>query len=532
MGSETTINEAEHSSGSTKLAILISAAMFVLVIDTAIMNVSIAQISRDLNTTVSNVQAMIAIEALVSAAFILIGGKLADLIGRKRAYTLGLLGYGIGALSMTVSYNPLVIIVCWAIFGGLGASLLLPSVQSLIHGNFEGLALKKAYAMVGASTSIAIAIGPLLGGFLTTYLSWRVGFLLEVVIILIVISGLKLVKDVPFTGKKEIDPIGAALSAVGMGGIVLSILVWQEGGMYVGLLMTIGIVCIGSLAYWLVRRKKEGKPILLDPGLFSSKLFRCGISGQMLQQIALGGMMIAMPIFLQMVLEYNSMQAGLSMAPLSISMFLAAILMGRVSGKYRPASVIRFGFGLFTLSTFAVIYLVPKVTSGWYLFIPFVIGGIGLGLMVSQLNNYTLSPIDEEHVSEAAGVNSAAGSFGMSFGLAFAGAILLAMLSLTFTSMSNSSTVFSADQKTQVATALQNDAEVMTNTHMADVIVNQPPEIEAEIIRINTEARPIALQVALLVPLIAGLIGLIIGFRMMRLPDPVASSNTEEMLIG
>ena len=292
MGSETTTstNEVANSVGSTKLAILISMAMFVLVIDTAIMNVSIASISKDLNTTVSNIQAMIAIEALVSAAFILIGGKVADLIGRKRAYSLGLLGYGLGALSMILSDTLLPMLIFWAILGGLGASLLLPSVQSLIHGNFEGLALKKAYAMVGASTSIAIAIGPLLGGFLTTYLSWRVGFVLEVVIILIVVSGLKLVKDVPYTGSREIDPVGAVLSAVGMGGIVLSILVWQEGGDKVGLLMAIGVVGITGLAYWLNKRKKEGKPILLDPGLFSSKLFRTGISGQMLQQIALGGM--------------------------------------------------------------------------------------------------------------------------------------------------------------------------------------------------------------------------------------------------
>ena len=534
MGSEPTgiTNEAANSVGSTKLAILISMAMFVLVIDTAIMNVSIASISRDLNTTVSNVQAMIAIEALVSAAFILIGGKVGDLIGRKRAYTLGLLGYGIGALSMTVSSNLTVIMISWAIFGGLGASLLLPSVQSLIHGNFEGLALKKAYAMVGASTSIAIAIGPLLGGFLTTYLSWRVGFLLEVVIILVVIANLKLVKDVPYSGSREIDPVGAALSAFGMGGIVLSILVWQEGGDKVALLMAIGVVGISGLAYWLNRRKKEGKPILLDPALFSSKLFRTGISGQMLQQVALGGMMIAMPIFLQMVLEYNSMQAGLSMAPLSISMFLAAVLMGRASGKFRPAAVIRFGFALLTVSILAVMYLVPRVTTGWYLFIPFVIGGVGLGLMVSQLNNYTLSPVDEERISEAAGVNSAAGSFGMSFGLAFAGAIMLAMLSFTFTYMSNNSTVLLPEQKTQVATALEHDAEVMSDTQMNEALVGQPPEVQQEIIRINTIARPLALQVALLVPLVAGFIGLMIGFRMMHLPDPVASSAAEEMVLG
>jgi hypothetical protein len=152
--------------------------------------------------------------------------------------------------------------------------------------------------------------------------------------------------------------------------------------------------------------------------------------------------------------------------------------------------------------------------------------------MVSQLNNYTLSPVEEERVAEAAGVNSAAGSFGMSFGLAFAGAILLAMLAFTFTYMSNQSTVLSPDQKTEVATALHEDAEVMSNTQLTQLLGGVPPEVQQEIIRINTEARPIALQVALFVPLIAGLIGLILSFMMMRLPDPVASSAAEEMVLG
>jgi len=185
-----------------------------------------------------------------------------------------------------------------------------------------------------------------------------------------------------------------------------------------------------------------------------------------------------------------------------------------------------------TISIAAVIYLVPRVTTGWYLFIPFVICGVGLGLMVSQLNNYTLSPVDEERISEAAGVNSAAGSFGMSFGLAFAGAILLMMLSFTFTYLSNTSTILAEDQKAQVATALEHDAEVMSNTQMNEALVGQTPEVQQEIVRINTIARPIALQVALLVPLLAGVMGLIIGFRMIRLPDPVASSAAEEMVLG
>ena len=240
-----------------KLAILLAMAMFVLVVDTSLMNVSISAVVQDLDTTVSGVQSAIALEALVSAAFILIGSKVGDLIGRKRAYVLGLLGYAIGALAMTLAQSLTAIIVFWAVIGGLGASLLLPAMQSLIHGNFEGAAQKKVYALVGAAAAIAAAVGPLLGGFITTFLSWRVGFRLEVVIIAVVLSGIKLVRDVPYTGPRTFDAVGAVLSVLGMGGLVLGILVWQEGGEAVGVLLAVGVAALAGLAYWLVRRKRQ-----------------------------------------------------------------------------------------------------------------------------------------------------------------------------------------------------------------------------------------------------------------------------------
>ena len=177
-----------------------------------------------------------------------------------------------------------------------------------------------------------------------------------------------------------------------------------------------------------------------------------------------------------------------------------------------------------------LIPIVPRADSGWALVIPLIIAGCGLGLLVSQLNNYTLSPISDERVSEAAGVNSAAGSFGLSFGLAFAGAIMLATLSIAFTSMAEDSTVLPAASQEQVAEALEDDAEVMSNTQLEEQLADQPPEIQDEIIRINTDVRPLALQVALLVPILAGLLGLLNGFRMMRRPDPVASSGSKAVL--
>lgn len=515
-----------------RLALLLAMAMFVLVVDTSIMNVSISAVVRDIGTTVSGLQSTIALEALVSAAFILIGGKIGDLIGRKRAYVIGLACYAIGAVSMTLAQSLLPIIIFWALIGGLGASLLLPSMQSLIHGNFEGAAQKRTYALVGASAAIAAAVGPLLGGFITTFLSWRVAFLLEVLIIAVVLSGIRLVRDVPYTGPRELDVVGSILSFLGMGGIVLGILVWQEGGEAVGAIIAVGAVALGGLVYWLVRRKRHNKPTLLDPNLFQSKAFRFGATGQMLQQIALGGTMIVLPIYLQMVLEYNALQAGLSIAPLSLTMFAIAMLAGKKAAARRPAGLIRWGFLILTVGLLVLVPLVPRADSGWWLLLPLVISGCGLGLLVSQLNDYTLSPISDERVSEAAGVNSAAGSFGLSFGLAFAGAIMLASLSIIFTSMATSSTVLAPDEQQQVAQVLEEDAQVLSNTQLEELLAGQPEDVQNEIIRINTDARPIALQIALFIPILAGLAGLANSFRMMKLPDPKPSGAGEGTLLG
>src|SRR5262249_13745433 len=225
---------------------------------------------------------------------------------------------------------------------------------------------------------------------------WRVGFLLEDIIIAVVLFNIRLVRDVPYTGPRQIDLVGAVLSVVGMGGVVLSILVWQEGGESVGALLVLGLAGLAALAYWLRRRKRDGKPALLDPDLFKSKLFQYGITGQLLQQIALGGTMIALPIYLQMVLEYNALESGLSLAPLSLSMFAVALIAGKRTGRRRPASIIRFGFALLTIGLAALLPIVPRADSGWWLVIPLLVAGCGLGALVSQLNNYTLSPISEE----------------------------------------------------------------------------------------------------------------------------------------
>jgi MFS family permease len=461
--------------------VLLAMAMFVFVIDTSLMNVSISAVVRDLDTTASGVQAAVALEALVSAAFILIGSKLGDLFGRKRAYITGLVFYAAGALAMVFAQGLAAIIVFWAFVGGLGASLYLPAMQSLIHGNFEGKAQAKVFAMIGAAGAIAAAIGPLLGGLLTTLLSWRIGFLLEAAIIAGVLLGSGLIRDVPYDGDRSVDVVGSILSVLGMSLLVLGVLAWQEGGESVAALLLAGTLFSFVLVRWLVRRRREGKPTLFDPGLFSEPLFKFGITQSVCQQVALGGLLIALPMYLQIDLGYNALQAGLSLAPLSLTMFFIALLAAGV---------------------LLMVPIVPRVDTSLYLAVPLMLCGAGLGLLVSQLNNYTLAPISERRVGEAAGVNSAISSFGLSVGLAFTGAILLAAMAIFFSAKSDASTVLAPAEKDRVANVLEHDAQVLSDAQLQEQLAAQPPAAREEILRINDEARPQALQVALLVPLL------------------------------
>ena len=420
----------EESQMNRPLAILLAMAMFVLVVDTSIMNVSISSVVRDLGTTVSGVQGAIALEALVSAAFILIGSKVGDLFGRKRAYVLGLLGYAIGAAAMTLAQNLIAIVLFWAIIGGIGASLLLPSMQSLIHGNFEGAAQKQVYALVGAAAAIAAAVGPLLGGFITTYLSWRIAFLLELVIIIVVLSGIKLVHDVPYTGSRAVDVVGALLSIVGMGGIVLGILVWQEGGEYVLAILAAGAIALAGFGFWLIRRKRARESDADRSRLVPVQALS---TGDLPTDAAADRSRRTHDRLADLSPDGARIQrhaGGLVYRPaLTQHVCASRCLRDEGPGDGEPSTIVRIGFLLLTVGIGVLIPIVPRADSGWYLLVPLVIAGSGLGLLVSQLNNYTLAPISEERVSEAAGVNSAAGSFGLSFGLAFAGAIMLATLS-------------------------------------------------------------------------------------------------------
>ena len=415
----------------------------------------------------------------MSAAFILIGSKVGDLIGRKRAYVLGLLGYAIGALAMALAQSLTAIIIFWAVLGGIGASLLLPAMQSLIHGNFEGAAQKKVYALVGAAAAIAAAVGPLLGGFITTYLSWRVAFLLEVVIIAIVLSGIRLVRDVPYTGPRDVDvgrrgPVrpGHGRHRAGHPGVAGGRRVrrsrsWRSARSR-----------WRALVYWLVRRKRRGRADAARPGSVQvqglpvrdlpadAPADRAGRHDDRAADLPADGARV-------------QRDAG---GPVPRPALAQHVRAWRCSPGRRPGTGARAASSggdsrSCTIGIVVLIPIVPRADSGWALLVPLMIAGSGLGLLVSQLNNYTLAPISEERVSEAAGVELGGGVVRavVRAGVRRRHHAGDAVLHL-HQRWRRTSTVLPPAEQQHVAQVLEDDAEVMSNTHLEELLADQPPD--------------------------------------------------------
>jgi EmrB/QacA subfamily drug resistance transporter len=516
----------ELTPGQKRLRRLLPMAIFVVVVDTTIMNVSIRALVQDLDTEVSGVQSAVALYALVIAAFLLTGAKLGDVIGRRRAFTAGLVLYGIGSLGTALSLNLAMLIVFWSVLEGLGAALLLPTVQALVRTHFEGMARARLYGLIGSVVGAGAAVGPLVGGFFTTVLSWRYAFAIETLVVLFVLWQLQRTPRVDTPRERvEFDPFGSVLSILGLASIVIGILIAARlGPVKAAPVVGCGVLLLVALAWWVRRRDRVGRTPLLSPTLFANRNFLSGVTLTLIQQFVMGGYMLVIPIFTQMVLEYSALQSGLLVLPLSVTMFVTSNALPRVADRIAPKRLVQMGIVLVLGGIATVTATIGPDTAAAQLIPGLVLMGLGLGAVVSQLNNLILSSVDVERASEAGGVNSTASQLGISLGTAVAGTVMLLALTSFFTELSEDSTVLSAPVKEQVADALDEDARFLTNTELRELVADAPEDTADEIVRINTEARPDALRVTLMGPLAASLLGLVVSTRLPgeRLGEPRA----------
>jgi MFS family permease len=420
-----------------------------MVLDSSVMNVSISQIVADLDTTIQGVQLAITAYTLVMAAFMLAGAKLGDMIGRDRAFALGLAVYGLGSFTTALSPDLAVLLIGWSLVEGLGAALVIPAIVSLIAGTYSGSQRALAFGIVGGVAGAAIAAGPLIGGWMTTELSWRYVFAGETAVVaVILLVRRRLPRPTPVERRPQLDVVGVALSAVGLGLAVFGILKssqwgWIEplgaltiageeitplGFSAVPFVILAGLGCLAAFASWEERRERQGRDVLLDRRLLSIVPLRAGLTTLMMQQLILLGTFFVLPVYLQVVLGLDAFETGKRLFPMSVTMFIAAMLGPRVAARAAPKRVAQAGLLALVGASVVLLGTIDVELDESEFALALALFGIGAGLLLSQLGNVIMSSVDPAKTNEAGGLQGTAQNLGASLGTALIGSVLIAAL--------------------------------------------------------------------------------------------------------
>jgi EmrB/QacA subfamily drug resistance transporter len=451
---------------------IFASAQFVMVLDSSVMNVSISQIVADLDTNIQGVQLAITAYTLVMAAFMLAGAKLGDILGKDRTFAIGLAIYGLGSLITAISPSLGVLLFGWSLVEGLGAALVVPAIVSLIAGTYEGKERALAFGIVGGVAGAAVAAGPLIGGWVTTELSWRYVFAGEVVIVIgILLLRGRLVRAPAIAQPPKLDVVGVLLSAVGLGLVVFGILKSSEwglieprGAMTIGgteitpfgfsvvpFLILLGGGFLAAFAMWEERRERSGRDVLLDRSLLRIPPLRAGLLTLMMQQLILLGTFFVMPVYLQVVLGLDAFETGKRLFPMSVTMFIAAMLGPRLAAGIAPKRVAQAGLLALVLASVLLLGTIDVELNETGFAVALAIFGVGAGLLLSQLGNVIMSSVDPSKTNEAGGLQGTAQNLGASLGTALIGAVLIAALSSGFVSRVEENPAVPESARAQIA---------------------------------------------------------------------------------
>jgi MFS family permease len=459
--------------------VALAGAQFIMVLDQSVMNVSISQLVAEFNTTVTVIQAVITLYCLVMAMLMLTGGKIGDIIGRRRAFVIGLVIYACGSGLTAVSQTVAQLTLGWSILEGVGAALVLPAMAALIAGNFEGRERKAAYAVIGGVAGAGIAIGPILGGWATTELTWRVVFVGEVVIVLGILAMVRYVQDAPRTGPRpKLDVVGSILSATGLGLIVLGVLQSTTWGVLkpkdspvepFGLSLTPFVIATGAalvwgFVQWQRRRERAGRDPLVHLDLVKIPTLRAGLIGLFSQNLILMGVFFTIPLYLQLVLGLDALQTGLKMLPASIAMFIAAALGSGLSTRYTVRAVTRAGLTIICVSCVLLLATIRPDLADLAFALSMAALGVGMGFVASQLGLVVQSSVDASGRGEAGGLQYTGQQLGSSLGVALIGAIVLSGLTTTFVTTVQEDERISAEVAAQVGVAAESGLDFVSST--------------------------------------------------------------------
>jgi EmrB/QacA subfamily drug resistance transporter len=433
--------------------VILGCAQFVMVLDSSVMNVSISQIVADLDTTIEGVQLAITAYTLVMAAFMLAGAKLGDIFGRDRIFAIGLAVYGLGSLTTAISPNLTVLLIGWSLIEGLGAALVIPAIAALIAANYEDKERALCFGIIGGVAGAAIALGPLIGGWVTTELSWRYVFAAETVIVVAILAARRQLRPAPKLAQPpRLDGVGVALSAAGLGLVVFGVLKSSEWGWIeprgaftvgdteitplgfsvVPFFILGGLALLAAFATWEERREHRGEDTLLDRSLLRIETLRAGLSTLLMQQLILLGTFFVLPVYLQVVLGLDAFETGKKLFPMSVAMLLAAIAGPRLAAMAAPKRVAQAGLVALVAAAALLLGTIDVELDESTFAVALTVFGVGAGLLLSQLGNVIISSVKPDQTNEAGGLQGTAQNLGASLGTAIIGSVLIAALTSGF----------------------------------------------------------------------------------------------------
>ncbi|MBQ1116240.1 MFS transporter [Streptomyces sp. C3-3] len=478
------------------LAVL-GTAQFLMVLDTSVMNVSISQLVEDFDTEVTAIQAVITLYALVMAAFMLIGGRLGDILGRRRMFLTGMAVYGVGSAVTAVAPTLWVLTLGWSVIEGLGAAMVLPAMAALVAQSYRGRDRAVAYAVIGGLAGAGIAVGPLLGGWMTTYLTWRLVFAGEVLLVLAVLLCRRVIATPARAAKRpRLDGVGAALSAAGLGLGVLGVLQSSTWGWVeprnapftvLGFAPTLfvvgtGIAVLALFRGWERRREARGSDPLVHLSLLGRPVLRAGLTTLLSQNLILLGLFFAIPLYLQVVQGFNAFQTGLRLLPVSATMLVTSLCGASLGRKVGPRRVVRLALAIVAAAVVWLLATIDPVIDDAQFAGAMAVLGVGVGLLASQLGNIVQSGVGEEERSEAGGLQFTAQNLGSALGTALIGSILVGALAGAFTSQVADDPRLSPAAREQVGVRLEAGITFVSTGQVRSAAERAglpPPEVDA-----------------------------------------------------
>lgn len=466
--------------------IVLSSALMIIIIDTTVLNVSIRTMVADLKTTVQGIQWVISAYALTLAALTVTGGRLGDLFGRKKMFMWGAVLFAIGSFVTSVSPTVTWVIIGNAIIEGIGAALMMPATASLLVNEYHGKDRALAFAIWGATAASASAIGPILGGWLTTNYSWRWAFRINLVVVALLLLGARYIHEARDKSLKfELDFLGVLLTAVGLTSVVYGLIESSTYGWWMAttvfkifghsfspfglsispLSIAFGAALLAYFAYYEYRRERAGHTVLVSPELFKNKQFTAGALTTAMLAMGQTGLIFSVPIFYQSVRNLDAFHTGFALIPMSLAVMIAAPMALKLSKKLRPKTIIQIGFGFTVIGTLYLYKVINIDATVWALAPGLFIYGCGMGFAFSQLGNLTLSAVPGEQAGEASGVNNTLRQVGASFGSAIIGAALIATLGSQVVKNINASSAIPDSMKPTITQKL---AEAGSNVEFID----------------------------------------------------------------